>query len=192
MNPSAQAVNICLQANLPFVLWSDPGKGKDGFLKAIVTALDLLPYCTLSLNDSDPADIGGLCILSGEWVRRVPVGIVRELFEAKKGTLYLEELTTSPLSCMAAALKITHPEPPRRIGDQVLPEEVRIAASANDPGVAASGRDLPAPSANRVVHIPWEPTPDEWISGTLQGWPAMHPPQLPEQWWENFRMPAAL
>ncbi|GAB2908578.1 hypothetical protein GCM10027203_04590 [Nonomuraea fastidiosa] len=43
----------------------------------------------------------------------------------------------------------------RAVGDLTLPASVRIVAAANPPEQAADGWDLPAPLANRLIHLDW-------------------------------------
>ena len=53
----------------------------------------------------------------------------------------------------------------RMVGRTKLPDEVRIVAAANPPDRSAGGVDLTPPMANRFLHIDFEPTRDEWLTG---------------------------
>ena len=53
----------------------------------------------------------------------------------------------------------------RMVGRTKLPDEVRIVAAANPPDRSAGGVDLTPPMANRFLHIDFEPTAEEWLTG---------------------------
>lgn len=57
----------------------------------------------------------------------------------------------------------------RTVGDLALPRGIRVVAAANPPDQAADGWDLPAPQANRFLHVEYTPTVDDWLDGMTTG-----------------------
>jgi hypothetical protein len=80
--------------------------------------------------------------------------------EAKRGVLFLDEISGATPAVQAALLKVALK---RYIGDTQLPGGVRILAAANPPNEAACGWELEPPLANRFIHVDvLPPSPTEW------------------------------
>ncbi len=85
----------------------------------------------------------------------------------QRGLLFLDELTTAEGRVMTALLRVLHE---RVVGDLALPGTTAMIAAANPPDQAPAGQQLPAPIANRMIHIRW-PSPQptgwsEWLVGS--------------------------
>jgi MoxR-like ATPase len=163
-------IEACGRAGVPVLLLSDPGVGKSSAIKGLAAAQGL-PAETVIGSIREPADIGGLPFLppDGRGMVLEPPAWAKRLCAARAGYLFLDELTTSPPAVQAAMLAVTLD---RTVGEQRLPDGVVIVAAANPPDRAADGWELSPPLANRLCHVPYEPTAEEWIEGTATGWSA--------------------
>jgi ATPase family associated with various cellular activities (AAA) len=163
-------IDACGRARVPVLLLSDPGMGKTSLIRGLAKSQDVLCKTVLG-SIREPADIAGLPVASttGDDVNLIPPGWAKALKEAGAGYLLLDELTTCPPSVQSAMLAVTLD---RMVGDLELPGEVAIVAGANPPDRAADGWELAAPLANRLCHLPYEPTVDEWLEGITTGWAA--------------------
>jgi hypothetical protein len=62
--------------------------------------------------------------------------------------------------------------------------KVRVVAAANQKKYSAGGRELPAPAANRIIHLFWDvPNPRTWAMGMLTGdWGEKQVYIVPDDW----------
>lgn len=162
------ALDACGKAGVAALLLSDPGLGKTALVQSLAAAEDV-PCAVVIGSIREPADIAGLPVVTDNGVVLSPPAWARMLMDAGEGILYLDELTTSAPATQAAMLTLALD---RTVGDVTLPEQVRVIAAANPPDRAADGYDLSAPLANRFCHIGFQPTAEEWITGTTLGWSA--------------------
>lgn len=126
-----------------------PGTGKS---KRIVQAgrymgLNVYPiYC----STKSPEHIGGFPVMT-------PMGFtlecalpqVRSAIDDGKAIIFLDEISSAPPAVQAALLSFVNE---RTIGEYMLPPGVRIVLAMNPADVAANGRELEVPMANRILH----------------------------------------
>jgi MoxR-like ATPase len=172
------AVAIAIQAKIPVLLWGAPGTGKSSYILALGQALGL-PVEVVIASIREPADFAGLPVIREAGVIMEPPAWARRLAQARKGVLFLDEISTAPPAVQAALLRVVLD---RVVGDLPLPEGVAVVAAANPPEQAAGGWDLSAPLANRFCHLAWKLDPQAWVEGMLRGWPAPAVPILPADW----------
>ena len=158
-------------ASLPTILWGPPGTGKTALVKALAEKHNI-PFRLLLGSTIDPTDVAGLPALKVDAEGRTTTvnslpDWAADLIEAGEGILFLDELNTASPSVMAAELSLLQG---RNVGQHKLPEKVWILAAANEADVAADGWTLPAPLANRLLHIHWDPSDEDWFDGMLEGW----------------------
>jgi hypothetical protein len=178
--PDAQleALTLAVAADLPVLLWGEPGIGKTAALHQLAASLDL-PLTTVIASVHEPADFSGLPVIGDDpAVRGVPMAppewAVR-LVAAGRGLLFLDELSTAPPAVQAALLRVVLE---RRVGALTLPPGIRIVAAANPRASAADGWELSAPLANRFVHLPWLHDHDVVVRGLGGVWPRASLPRL--------------
>jgi hypothetical protein len=146
---------LALQANRVPLVWGGPGIGKTDQAESEVHqrywAGDAeAPFVGVSPALSDPTDATGpLAVVADKAVRLLPE-VMRPLFDAGRGTFFIDELTTATAATQAAFLRVVQN---RIVGDQKFPDDVRIIMAANPADIAAGGSELVAPMANRVVHL---------------------------------------
>ena len=177
-DPQLAALTLAVQADLPVLLWGEPGIGKTAAIGHLAAELDL-PLTTVIASVHEPSDFAGLPVIGADpavqGVPMAPPDWAVRLAEAKKGLLFLDELSTAPPAVQAALLRLVLE---RRVGALRLPEGVRIVAAANPKASAADGWELSAPLANRFVHLQWTFNPDVVVRGLGGTWPRAELPRL--------------
>ncbi|WP_406859022.1 MoxR family ATPase [Streptomyces sp. HUAS MG47] len=173
-----EALTLAVAADLPVLLWGEPGIGKTSALTQLAESLDL-PLTTVIASVHEPSDFSGLPVLGDDpAVQGVPLAppdwAVR-LVRAGRGLLFLDELSTATPAVQAALLRLVLE---RRIGSLRLPPGVRIVAAANPRSSAADGWELSAPLANRFVHLQWTHDQEVVVRGLGGTWPRATLPRL--------------
>ncbi|MET9490602.1 MoxR family ATPase [Nocardia sp. NPDC006630] len=180
-----EALTLAVAADLPVLLWGEPGIGKTAALTQLAESLQL-PLTTVIASVHEPSDFSGLPILGDDpatqGVPMAPPEWAVRLVRAGRGLLFLDELSTAPPAVQAALLRLVLE---RRIGALQLPAGVRIVAAANPRSSAADGWELSPPLANRFVHLQWTHDHDVVVRGLGGTWPramlpALDPEKLPE------------
>ncbi|MEW2131468.1 AAA family ATPase [Streptomyces sp. NPDC005435] len=173
-----EALALAVAADLPVLLWGEPGIGKTAALTQLADTLEL-PLTTVIASVHEPSDFSGLPIVGDDpEVRGVPMAPPQwavELVRAGKGLLFLDELSTATPAVQAALLRVVLE---RRVGALQLPPGVRIVAAANPRASAADGWELSPPLANRFVHLYWTHDREVVARGLGGVWPRAELPRL--------------
>ncbi|MER5869804.1 MoxR family ATPase [Streptomyces sp. NPDC002044] len=178
--PDAQleALTLAVAADLPVLLWGEPGIGKTAALTQLAASLEL-PLTTVIASVHEPSDFSGLPVIGDDpaeqGVPMAPPDWAVRLVRAGRGLLFLDELSTAPPAVQAALLRLVLE---RRIGTLQLPPGVRIVAAANPRSSAADGWELSPPLANRFVHLQWIHDHDVVVRGLGGTWPRATLPRL--------------
>lgn len=180
-----EALTLAVAADLPVLLWGEPGIGKTAALTQLAASLDL-PLTTVIASVHEPSDFSGLPVVGDDpavqGVPMAPPDWAVRLVRAGRGLLFLDELSTAPPAVQAALLRLVLE---RRIGALQLPPDVRIVAAANPRASAADGWELSPPLANRFVHLQWIHDHEVVVRGLAGTWPRatlprLDPERLPE------------
>lgn len=178
LDPAVQALALAAAANLPVLLWGQPGIGKSSTLTELARGLGL-PLETVIASVHEPSDFSGLPVLgpdpAGQGIAMAPPDWAVRLRRAGDGLLFLDELSSAPPAVQAALLRVVLE---RRVGSLALPDGVRIVAAANPAGSAADGWQLAPPLANRFVHLDWVHDPAVVVRGLGGTWPRVPLPRL--------------
>ncbi|PSJ25250.1 AAA family ATPase [Streptosporangium nondiastaticum] len=173
-----EALTLAVAADLPVLLWGEPGIGKTAALTQLAESLDL-PLTTVIASVHEPSDFSGLPVVgddpSEQGVAMAPPDWAVRLVRAGRGLLFLDELSTAPPAVQAALLRLVLE---RRIGALRLPPGVRIVAAANPRSSAADGWELSPPLANRFVHLQWTHDHEVVVRGLGGTWPRARLPRL--------------
>ncbi|MEU5974759.1 MoxR family ATPase [Streptomyces sp. NPDC047315] len=173
-----EALTLAVAADLPVLLWGEPGIGKTAALTQLAEALEL-PLTTVIASVHEPSDFSGLPVVGDDpavqGVPMAPPDWAVRLVRAGRGLLFLDELSTAPPAVQAALLRLVLE---RRIGSLRLPSGVRIVAAANPRSSAADGWELSPPLANRFVHLQWTHDHEVVVRGLGGTWPRATLPQL--------------
>lgn len=182
-----EALTLAVSADLPVLLWGEPGIGKTAALNQLADALEL-PLTTVIASVHEPSDFSGLPVLGDDpavqGVPMAPPDWAVRLVRAGQGLLFLDELSTAPPAVQAALLRVVLE---RRIGALRLPPGVRIVAAANPRSSAADGWELSPPLANRFVHLRWTYDHEVVVRGLGGTWPRAALPRL-----DSGRLPDAV
>ncbi|MFJ5924727.1 AAA family ATPase [Kitasatospora sp. NPDC092948] len=182
-----EALTLAVAADLPVLLWGEPGIGKTAALNQLAAELDL-PLTTVIASVHEPSDFSGLPVIgadpAADGVPLAPPDWAVRLVRQGRGLLFLDELSTAPPAVQAALLRLVLE---RRIGALQLPPGVRIVAAANPRASAVDGWELSAPLANRFVHLDWVHDPQVVVRGLGGVWPRAELPRLDAE-----RLPAAV
>ncbi|GIJ55017.1 sigma 54-interacting transcriptional regulator [Virgisporangium aurantiacum] len=183
----AEALALAVAANLPVLLWGEPGVGKSATLAQLAAGLGL-PIETVIASIHEPSDFSGLPVVGDDPARQgvpmAPPDWAVRIARAGTGLLFFDELSSAPPAVQAALLRVVLE---RRVGSLPLPDRVRIVAAANPPASAADGWHLSPPLANRFVHLHWTHDPRVVTRGLAGTWPAISVPTI-----RPSRAPAAL
>ncbi|MET7289008.1 AAA family ATPase [Streptomyces sp. NPDC005573] len=177
-DPQLEALALAVAADLPALLWGEPGIGKTAALTQLASAFDL-PLTTVIASVHEPSDFSGLPVVGDDpaeqGVPLAPPDWAVRLVRAGRGLLFLDELSTAPPAVQAALLRLVLE---RRIGSLRLPSGVRIVAAANPRSSAADGWELSPPLANRFVHLQWTHDHEVVVRGLGGTWPRAVLPRL--------------
>ncbi|MEO3874819.1 AAA family ATPase [Nonomuraea sp. B12E4] len=187
IDPQLEALTLAVAADLPVLLWGEPGIGKTAALTQLAAALGL-PLTTVIASVHEPSDFSGLPVIGDDpavqGVPMAPPDWAVRLAQAGQGLLFLDELSTAPPAVQAALLRLVLE---RRVGALRLPPGVRIVAAANPRSSAADGWELSPPLANRFVHLQWRHDHDVVVRGLGGTWPLASLPHL-----DPARLPQAV
>lgn len=160
-----RALAAGIAANVPTLIWGPPGVGKTSVLTSYGKAWGMHTE-TIIGSIREPSDFLGLPIEDAGVVRYTALAWAKRLADAERGLLILDELTTSSPMTIKALLRVTQE---REVGEFTLPGSVSIVAAANPADTAVDGWDLPAPMANRFMHLDWQFPVADWITGLQNG-----------------------
>ena len=166
-----KTLRVCLDANIPCILWGADGEGKTkgvGHEVSVVRGWHFFPALG---NNMDPTDFG-IPVVNGEEVKRVPLSLA--IREAKRlgdagehVVIFLDEMNTSAPAVQATMLTLMSEW---RAGDTQLSREfVHFACAANPPEIAVNASDFQPPTCTRMVHIDWKLDFDVWKNGMASG-----------------------
>ena len=174
--PQVEALALAVSANLPVLLWGEPGIGKSATLQQLAAGLGL-PMETVIASVHEPSDFAGLPIVGDspatDGVPMAPPDWAVRLARTGSGLVFFDELSSAPPAVQAALLRVVLE---RRVGSLQLPGPVRIVAAANPPVSAADGWHLAPPLANRFVHLQWTHDARTVARGLAGTWPAVTVP----------------
>jgi len=159
-------VKRAMLAKRPIFIWGPPGIGKSDLVQQIVDSGDLgnAYMIDMRLALMEPTDLRGYPFRNPEtnqmeWAPAadLPTQELADQFDTI--VLFLDELNSAPPSVQAAAYQLVLNG---KIGQYVLPNNVKIVAAGNretDRGVTYR---MPAPLANRFRHVNMEVNFEDW------------------------------
>jgi hypothetical protein len=144
----AETVTDYIEEDVPVWVWGAPGIGKSEVIAQTAKRLGMT-VTDIRLASFDPVDLRGLpAIVEGltKWLRPA-------IWPAMNGAptlLFFDEMDRAPVAVLNAALQIVLD---RRIGEHVLPSNVRIAAAGNGVTDTRGTNKIPGATANRFAHV---------------------------------------
>ena len=158
------AILRCFNKQRPLFLWGPPGIGKSDLISGITKELNGKMY-DLRLAQMDPTDIRGIPYYNKEkglmdWAPPIDLPSEEDASKYPVVVLFLDEMNSAAPSVQAAAYQLILN---RRIGKYELPNNVVMVAAGNREGDRGVTYRMPAPLANRFVHLEMRVDFDSWL-----------------------------
>src|SRR5699024_9597345 len=150
IHPSHRAIAAAIAAGVPVHIEGSPGEAKTASLTAWGTEWGRQVEVVTG-SSRDKGDFMGMPVESDGQVMYSTPAWVRRLRPAKEGLLVLAELQSTSES-FAISMRIVQE---LEVGEAPLPATTSIVAISNPVDEAVDGQELPAPVANRFMHISW-------------------------------------
>ena len=164
-NKAKSSITHAMKKKRPIFLWGPPGIGKSEVVEQITNNLPNSHLIDIRLSLWEPTDIKGIPYFdsnSGTMVWGAPSELPSEEFAAQYDNivLFLDEMNSSAPSVQAAAYQLILN---RRVGQYKLPDNVMIVAAGNRDADKGVTYRMPAPLANRFVHLELAVSFDDWF-----------------------------
>jgi len=160
-NEAKRALRKCIKIQRPVFMWGPPGIGKSDIVKQIGDEQER-EVIDIRLSLWEPTDIKGIPYYNSQ-LNTMSWAPPAELPTDPDSTaiLFLDELNSAAPATQAAAYQLVLN---RRVGTYVLPKGVSIVAAGNretDKGVTYR---MPAPLANRFLHLELRTDYEDWLT----------------------------
>ncbi len=154
MTPNAMAEYleniVAHKLRMAVMLWGPPGVGKSSIVAQIADKHNF-GFVDLRLSQLAPTDLRGLPVAQEGLSRWFPPEF---LPTSGEGILFLDEINMAPPTMQGMAQQLILD---RRVGSYELPDGWFVWAAGNRKEDRASVFDMPAPLANRFLHLEIEP-----------------------------------
>ena len=163
-NKAKASILHALKIKRPIFLWGGPGIGKSDIIHQIGKDINA-KVIDIRLSLWEPTDIKGIPYYNSKennmtWASPSELPTSALAKKHKNMILFLDEMNSAAPSVQAAAYQLILN---RRVGQYELPDNVLIVAAGNreaDKGVVYR---MPAPLANRFIHLEMKPEFDDWL-----------------------------
>ncbi len=160
-----KAIRRAFKAQRPIFLWGPPGIGKSDIIKQIGEDLEA-HVIDIRLSLWEPTDIKGIPYFdatAGRMNWAPPIELPDAEMAAQHDTiiLFMDEMNSAAPAVQAAAYQLVLN---RRVGTYKLPDNVFIVAAGNREADKGVTYRMPAPLANRFVHLEMAVDWDDWFS----------------------------
>ena len=160
---ATKGIRTSFEAKRPIFLWGPPGIGKSDIIHQIGADLDA-HVIDVRLSLWEPTDIKGIPYFDSntgtmKWAPPIELPSAELAAQHKNIILFLDEMNSAAPSVQAAAYQLVLN---RKVGTYKLPDNVLIVAAGNretDKGVTYR---MPAPLANRFLHLEMRVDFDDW------------------------------
>ena len=168
-NSAKASIKHALKKKRPIFLWGPPGIGKSEIVAQICDSLPKSHLIDIRLSLWEPTDIKGIPYFdsnSGTMVWGAPSELPTEEFAAQFDyiVLFLDEMNSAAPSVQAAAYQLILN---RKVGTYKLPDNVMIVAAGNREADKGVTYRMPAPLANRFIHLELAVNFDDWFQWSV-------------------------
>jgi len=160
-----KSIRRAFKAQRPIFLWGPPGIGKSDIVKQLGDELDA-HVIDIRLSLWEPTDIKGIPFFdanSGKmaWAPPIELPDAEVAKKYKNIILFMDEMNSAAPAVQAAAYQLVLN---RRVGTYKLPDNVLIVAAGNREADKGVTYRMPAPLANRFVHMEMAVDWDDYFS----------------------------
>jgi hypothetical protein len=169
LDAAKREIKVAMKRKRPLFLWGPPGIGKSELVADICEEMGGKLY-DLRLALMDPSDLKGVLYYNTEahtatWSAPPDLPTKETAAQYPIVVLFLDEMNSAPPATQAAAYQLVLN---RRVGTYELPDNVVVVAAGNrdtDRGVTYR---MPAPLANRFIHLTLRPDFDTWQTWAIE------------------------
>jgi MoxR-like ATPase len=169
-NGAKKSIVRAFKKKRPLFLWGPPGIGKSDIVGQITKQLKNSHLIDIRLSLWDPTDIKGIPYYNATennmaWAppQELPTEEFAKQFDYI--VLFLDEMNSAAPAVQAAAYQLILN---RRIGQYKLPDNVLIVAAGNRDADKGVTYRMPAPLANRFVHLELAVNFDDWFQWAVE------------------------
>ena len=160
-----KSLRRAFKAQRPVFLWGPPGIGKSDIVKQLGDELEA-HVIDIRLSLWEPTDIKGIPYFDANTSRMAwapPIELPNEVEASKHKNiiLFMDEMNSAAPAVQAAAYQLVLN---RRVGTYKLPDNVFIVAAGNREADKGVTYRMPAPLANRFVHLEMRVDWDDYFS----------------------------
>jgi hypothetical protein len=169
-NSAKSAIKHALVKRRPIFIWGPPGIGKSDIVAQITNSLPNSHLIDIRLSLWEPTDIKGIPYYSANdnaMVWGAPSELPTEEFAAQYDNIviFFDEMNSAAPAVQAAAYQLILN---RRVGQYKLPDNVLIVAAGNREADKGVTYRMPAPLANRFVHLELAVSFDDWFGWAVE------------------------
>ena len=164
-NGAKKSIMRAFKKKRPIFMWGPPGIGKSDVVGQITKSLKNSHLIDIRLSLWEPTDIKGIPYYAANdnvmaWAppQELPTEEFAKQFDYI--VLFLDEMNSAAPAVQAAAYQLILN---RRIGQYKLPDNVLIVAAGNREADKGVTYRMPAPLANRFVHLELAVDFDDWM-----------------------------
>ena len=163
-NSAKASIKHAIAKRRPIFLWGPPGIGKSDIVHQIGEYMNA-HVIDVRLSLWEPTDIKGIPYFDSNQSKMVwapPAELPDEIMASKHENiiLFLDEMNSAAPAVQAAAYQLILN---RRVGQYRLPDNVFIVAAGNREADKGVTYRMPAPLANRFVHLEMTVNFDDWF-----------------------------
>jgi hypothetical protein len=160
-----KSIRRAFKAQRPIFLWGPPGIGKSDIIKQLGEELEA-HVIDIRLSLWEPTDIKGIPYFDANagrmnWAPPIELPDEVEAAKHKNIVLFMDEMNSAAPAVQAAAYQLVLN---RRVGTYRLPDNVLIVAAGNREADKGVTYRMPAPLANRFVHLEMAVNWDDYFS----------------------------
>ena len=164
-NDAKKSILRAFKKKRPLFIWGPPGIGKSDIVSQITDSFEKSKLIDIRLSLWDPTDIKGMPYYDAndntmKWAPPMELPDAAMAKKYKTIVLFLDEMNSAAPAVQAAAYQLILN---RKVGTYVLPDNVLIVAAGNRDADKGVTYRMPAPLANRFVHLELKVDFDDWF-----------------------------
>ena len=163
-NAAKASIKHAIAKKRPIFLWGPPGIGKSDIVHQIAETINA-HVIDIRLSLWEPTDIKGIPYFDSN-IGKMVWGAPSELPDAEMAAqhenivLFLDEMNSAAPAVQAAAYQLILN---RKVGQYHLPDNVMIVAAGNREADKGVTYRMPAPLANRFIHLEMQVNFEDWF-----------------------------